>query len=99
MSKKQQKQELTPKEQHMISCVYRFLPVLADFIEDLNRSNVFPAEVRQAHTKNLVYKIRKFDEFLIKSNENHSDIEQVDAQIQFRNLLKELIPYEQQSDI
>ena len=97
MKKNEIKQpELTNEQKRMMSAVYRFLPVFADFMEDLNEIGFFTPEIRQKHTKNLIYKIRKFDAFLIAANENHSDVEQIDAQIQFRQVLKQLLPFDEQ---
>lgn len=97
MKKSEIKQpELTNEQKRMMSAIYRFLPVFADFMQDLEEIGFFTPEIRQKHTKNLIYKIRKFDQFLISVNENHSDAEQIDAQIQFRQILKELLPFDEQ---
>jgi hypothetical protein len=62
------------------------LPVLADFLEDLNEDKAFRTEMKVA-TLNLISQIRKIDERIMKHASNETSEQQVNIQIAFRQWL------------
>jgi head-tail adaptor len=62
------------------------LPVLADFLEDLNDDKAFRTEMKVA-TLNLISQIRKIDERIMKHASNETSEQQVNIQIAFRQWL------------
>jgi hypothetical protein len=62
------------------------LPVLADFLEDLNEDKAFRTEMKIA-TLNLISQIRKLDERIMKHASNETSEQQVNIQIAFRQWL------------
>jgi hypothetical protein len=73
-----------------------FLPVLADFIEDLNDQFVFKQDLKRK-ANILADEIRKVDNRLLNTNEsNREEIfkQQIDLQIEFRNWIKETIKFD-----
>jgi len=79
---------LSLEQRQKITAVFAILPVLADYLQDLEEDEVFPAAVRQKHTKNLIYKIRKFDEMMLNSTTAETIKCQHDVQLWFRNEIK-----------
>lgn len=63
------------------------LPVLADFLEDLNEDKAFRTEMKMA-TLNLIGQIRKLDERIMKNASAETSEQQVNIQIAFRQWLK-----------
>ena len=63
------------------------LPVLADFLEDLNEDKAFRTEMKMA-TQNLIGQIRKLDERIMKNASAETSEQQVNIQIAFRQWLK-----------
>jgi hypothetical protein len=63
------------------------LPVLADFLEDLNEDKAFRTDMKIA-TFNLIGQIRKLDERIMKNASNETSEQQVNIQIAFRQWLK-----------
>ena len=63
------------------------LPVLADFLEDLNEDKAFRTEMKMA-TQNLINQIRKLDERVMKNASPETSEQQVNIQIAFRQWLK-----------
>lgn len=63
------------------------LPVLADFLEDLNEDKAFRTEMKMA-TLNLIGQIRKLDERIMKNASNETSEQQVNIQLAFRQWLK-----------
>lgn len=63
------------------------LPVLADFLEDLNEDKAFRTEMKIA-TQNLIGQIRKIDERVMKNASSETSEQQVNIQIAFRQWLK-----------
>jgi hypothetical protein len=63
------------------------LPVLADFLEDLNEDKAFRTDMKIA-TLNLIGQIRKLDERIMKNASNETSEQQVNIQIAFRQWLK-----------
>jgi hypothetical protein len=63
------------------------LPVLADFLEDLNEDKAFRTEMKIA-TQNLIGQIRKIDERVMKNASQETSEQQVNIQIAFRQWLK-----------
>ena len=63
------------------------LPVLADFLEDLNEDKTFRTDMKMA-TLNLIGQIRKLDERIMKNASNETSEQQVNIQIAFRQWLK-----------
>jgi hypothetical protein len=62
------------------------LPVLADFLEDLNEDKAFRTEMKMA-TQNLIGQIRKLDERIMKNASAETSEQQVNIQIAFRQWL------------
>ena len=63
------------------------LPVLADFLEDLNEDKAFRTDMKMA-TLNLIGQIRKLDERIMKNASNETSEQQINIQIAFRQWLK-----------
>jgi len=63
------------------------LPVLADFLEDLNEDKAFRTEMKMA-TQNLIGQIRKLDERIMKNASAETSEQQVNIQIAFRQWLR-----------
>jgi len=63
------------------------LPVLADFLEDLNEDKAFRTEMKMA-TQNLISQIRKLDERVMKNASPETSEQQVNIQIAVRQWLK-----------
>ena len=63
------------------------LPVLADFLEDLNEDKAFRTDMKIA-TLNLIGQIRKLDERIMKNASTETSEQQVNIQIAFRQWLK-----------
>ena len=71
-----------------ITAIVCVLPVIADLIEDLIEANVYKNNVKLAN-KNLVAQIRRLDQLIMDKAPNEDNVQQVDAQISFRNWIKE----------
>jgi hypothetical protein len=63
------------------------LPVLADFLEDLNEDKAFRTDMKMA-TQNLIGQIRKLDERIMKNASAETSEQQVNIQIAFRQWIK-----------
>lgn len=63
------------------------LPVLADFLEDLNEDKAFRTDMKMA-TLNLIGQIRKLDERIMKNASQETSEQQINIQIAFRQWLK-----------
>ncbi len=63
------------------------MPVLADFLEDLNEDKAFRTEMKMA-TQNLINQIRKLDERVMKNASPETSEQQVNIQIAFRQWLR-----------
>ena len=63
------------------------LPVLADFLEDLNEDKAFRTDMKIA-TQNLIAQIRKMDERVMKNASPETSEQQINIQIAFRQWLK-----------
>jgi hypothetical protein len=63
------------------------LPVLADFLEDLNEDKAFRTDMKMA-TLNLIGQIRKLDERVMKNASPETSEQQVNIQIAFRQWLR-----------
>lgn len=80
------------KEQKLISLA-AFLPVLGDFIEDLNDQSVFRQGLKNKANM-LLQEIHKVDRSVLRIDEAHAEQvwkEQVDLQIAFRQWIEESI--------
>ena len=64
------------------------LPVLADFIEDLNMEKTFTRTIKH-RANSLMEEIRKNDERLLKNTGLELQSQQVEIQLSFRNWIKE----------
>jgi hypothetical protein len=73
-------------ELKLISAI-AILPVLADFLEDLNEDKAFRTEMKLA-TLNLIQQIRKIDERVMRNASNETSEQQVNIQLAFRQWLK-----------
>lgn len=66
------------------------LPVLADFLEDLQDEKSFHRDVKH-HVNNLISQIRKLDNYLIGNADLEAIEQQINIQRAFRNwIFKEL---------
>lgn len=63
------------------------LPVLADFLEDLNEEKAFRTDMKIA-TQNLITQIRKLDERIMRNASPETSEQQVNIQIAFRQWLR-----------
>ena len=70
------------------------LPVLADFLEDLNEDKAFRTDMKMA-TQNLIGQIRKLDERIMKHASSETSEQQVNIQIAFRQWIKSAQPTEE----
>ncbi len=64
------------------------LPVLADYIEDLNMEFVFSKNIKRKANM-LMDEIRQNDERILKHTDMQTQTQQVDIQIAFRQWVKE----------
>lgn len=62
------------------------LPVLADFLEDLNEDKAFKTNVK-IKAQNLINQIRTFDELIMNSATQDAGEQQVNIQLAFRQWL------------
>jgi hypothetical protein len=74
--------------EHKLITSISVLPVLADFLEDLNDDKVFKTEVKML-AQNLIAQIRKFDERVMKNADIQATEEQINIQRQFRQWINE----------
>lgn len=63
------------------------LPVLADFLEDLNEEKAFRTNVK-IKAQNLISQIRAFDELIMNTASAEAGEQQVNIQLAFRQWLK-----------
>lgn len=80
------------KEQKLVA-LCAFLPVLGDFIEDLNNQYVFKQSLKRK-ANILCEEIQRVDRDVLRiDGENAADIynQQIDLQILFRNWINEVI--------
>jgi hypothetical protein len=75
------------KEQKLLA-VCGVLPVLADFIEDINDERLFQKRLKQKANM-LLQEIRENDERLMKNGNIELFQQQVDIQMAFRKWIKE----------
>ena len=64
------------------------LPVLADFIEDLNMEHIFTKNIKRKANL-LLEEIRKTDEGILKHTTIETQTQQINIQIAFRQWVKE----------
>lgn len=80
------------REQKLVA-LCAFLPVLGDFIEDLNDQSVFRQGLKNKANM-LLQEIQKVDRAVLRIDEANAEQvynEQVDLQIAFRNWIEETI--------
>ena len=80
------------REQKLVA-LCAFLPVLGDFIEDLNDQSVFRQGLKNKANM-LLQEIQKVDRAVLRIDEEHAEQvynEQVDLQIAFRQWIEEVI--------
>jgi len=83
-------------KQHKLVTLSAVLPVLADFIEDLNDQFVFKQDLKRK-ANILAEEIRKVDNKLLRVEDgNSTEIfkQQIDLQLEFRNWIKETIKFD-----
>lgn len=83
-------------KQHKLVTLSAVLPVLADFIEDLNDQFVFKQDLKRK-ANILADEIRKVDNRLLQVQDGNSEEifkQQVDLQLEFRNWIKETIKFD-----
>jgi predicted urease superfamily metal-dependent hydrolase len=81
------------KKEKKLVALTCFLPVLADFIEDLNNQYVFKQSLKRK-ANILAEEIQRVDRDILRiDNENAAKIydEQIELQILFRNWINEVI--------
>ena len=81
------------KREKKLIALAAFLPVLADFIEDLNDQSVFRQGLKNKANM-LAYEIQKTDRLVLRIDEQHAEQvfnEQVDLQRAFRVWIDESI--------
>lgn len=74
-------------EEKMLTVV-SVMPVLADFLEDLNDDKFFSTQVK-IQAQNLIAQIRKLDERVMKNADTQAIEEQIMIQRQFRQWVQE----------
>lgn len=80
------------REQKLVA-LCAFLPVLGDFIEDLNDQSVFRQDLKRK-ANILLQEIQRTDRAVLRIDEEHAEQvynEQVDLQIAFRQWIEESI--------
>lgn len=80
------------KEQKLVALA-AFLPVLGDFIEDLNNQSVFKQSLKRK-ANILLEEIQRTDREVLRIDEDNAQQvwnEQIDLQIAFRNWIQESI--------
>lgn len=83
-------------KEHKLVTLSAVLPVLADFIEDLNDQFVFKQDLKRK-ANILADEIRKVDNRLLQVQDGNSEEifkQQVDLQLEFRNWIKETIKFD-----
>ena len=83
-------------KQHKLVTLSAILPVLADFIDDLNEQYVFKQDLKRKANM-LVEEIRKVDHKVLQVyGDNKEEIyqQQVELQLLFRNWIKETIKFD-----
>lgn len=83
-------------KEHKLVTLSAVLPVLADFIEDLNDQFVFKQDLKRK-ANILADEIRKIDNRLLQVQDGNSEEifkQQVDLQLEFRNWIKETIKFD-----
>ena len=83
-------------KQHKLVTLSAVLPVLADFIEDLNDQFVFKQDLKRK-ANILADEIRKVDNRLLQVQDGNSEEiykQQIDLQLEFRNWIKETIKFD-----
>jgi hypothetical protein len=83
-------------KQHKLVTLSAVLPVLADFIEDLNDQFVFKQDLKRK-ANILADEIRKVDNKLLRVEDGNSEEifkQQIDLQLEFRNWIKETIKFD-----
>jgi len=84
------------KNETKLVALYAFLPVLADFIEDLNDNSVFRQGLKNKANM-LVKEIESADRAVLRIDEEHREQvfnEQIDLQIAFRQWIAENIKFD-----
>jgi hypothetical protein len=81
------------KKEHKLVALCAVLPVLADFIEDLNDQSIFKQDLKRKANM-LLHEIRRVDNQVLQVyGENREEIfaQQVDLQIRFRQFVESII--------
>jgi hypothetical protein len=74
--------------EHKLITSISVLPVLADFLEDLNDEKFFSTQSK-IQAQNLIAQIRKFDERVMMNADTQAIEEQIMIQRQFRQWINE----------
>ena len=83
-------------KEHKLVTLSAVLPVLADFIDDLNDQFVFKQDLKRK-ANILADEIRKVDNRLLQVQDGNSEEiykQQIDLQLEFRNWIKETIKFD-----
>ena len=83
-------------KEHKVVTLSAVLPVLADFIDDLNDQFVFKQDLKRK-ANILADEIRKVDNRLLQVQDGNSEEiykQQIDLQLEFRNWIKETIKFD-----
>jgi hypothetical protein len=81
------------RAEHKLVALCAVLPVLADFIEDLNDQSIFKQDLKRKANM-LLHEIRRVDNKVLQVyGENREQIyeQQVDLQIRFRQFVESII--------
>ena len=81
------------RKEHKLVALAAVLPVLADWIEDLNDQSVFKQDLKRKANM-LLHEIRRVDNQVLQVyGENREEIfaQQVDLQIRFRQFVESII--------
>ena len=83
-------------KEHKLVTLSAVLPVLADFIEDLNDQFVFKQDLKRK-ANILADEIRRVDNRVLQVQDGNSEEifkQQIDLQLEFRNWIKETIKFD-----
>lgn len=87
MAKSKTRNRKTMNQELKLLAAIGIMPVLADFLEDLNEDKAFRTDMKIA-TQNLIGQIRKLDERIMKNASQETSEQQINIQIAFRQWLK-----------
>ena len=92
--KKEEYTEAVKRNLEKLIVLTAILPVLGDYIEDLNDANIFKKNVKR-RANMFLDEIRKTDRLIIDSADVEAQNQQIDIQLAFRQWVKENFTFDQ----